>query len=731
MFWKGLFLVAGAFLLTTSMTEAKEFFVSPTGDDENPGTEERPFATLHKAQQEVKSLREGGWDRDVRVILREGTYRLESPLVLGLEDTGGEKQTLTYAAYEGERPVLSGTVPVGDWEHVGDGVWVTDLSWAILQRQDQPAATGMGSSSQPLSRILSVYRNETRLPRAKGEGFSPTAKEPRTQEGRMRLSFPEKAVGDWKDLQEAELSIVPSHFWIHNLLPIDSVDLENHNLRTQVMGTYPLGKNAMSDRPACWIENSLGVLDERNEWVFHTEEKKLYLQGEEDSPPEDVYIPLLTELVRLEGQIDEKGPHDQPVRGIIFEGITFTGGDRLPWAGGTGWGLQHDWERFDSPTALLRLRGAEDCEIRNCSFENSGHTGLRLDLHCQNILVKGNQFHHLGGVGILLCGYGPGTKDVNKGNRIEDNEIHHIGELYWASPGVFVWQSGENQITHNTIHHTPYTGLVVSGRIQWDPKGIGECSRTVRWKEIGIDPNSFSKGLSWAERERFLHGRKNLIFRNEIHHAMEVTGDGNCVYISGTGGGNVVRENYCHHCQGNYMNAVLRCDDDQHQTLMEGNILFQTQGHGEGIISKGDNDLVNNFIIDLQPTAKHRGYIVFPYGDVSGSLIERNVFYSTRKGQLLYGEGHAKGALEAPRLHHTEANCNLYFCTEDPAWAEKHIQEERKHGIEKHSLSADPLFVDLEEEDFSLSPDSPAFKLGIQAPIDIKDVGVRSHDGGR
>lgn len=45
-------------------------------------------------------------------------------------------------------------------------------------------------------------------------------------------------------------------------------------------------------------------------------------------------------------------------------------------------------------------------------------------------------------------------------------------------------------------------------------------------------------------------------------------------------------------------------------------------------------------------------------------------------------------------------------------------------GWDKHSLVADPLFVDWKNDDFRLKPESPAFKLGFKK-IPVEEIGVR------
>ena len=695
-----------------------DFFVATDGNDAwsgalaapNADGTDGPFATLGRARDAVRKLptREG---REVTVMIRGGTHRLTETVVFSLADSAPEGGTTTYAAYPGERPVFSSGRPVAGWRRpetppaelamaARGKVWVADVS--------------------AFGKFHTLFDGDRELPRARSKGFRQTNNTPRgTKDDARNVQFPKGAVGPYRSLADAELRIIPCNFWVMNLLPIEAIDLATRTLRTTVPGTYPLGKNGMTDRPTAWVENVLEELDEPGEWVLDSAKGLLYLWPRGDRPSDGIVAPALTELIRVEGKIDYEGEADTPVRGLTFLGLTFKHGDRRPWHGRTGWGVQHDWEMFDKPTALVRLRGAENCAVEECTFTASGHTAIRLDLHAQHNRIVGNHIHHIGGVGVLLAGYGPGTKDANKHNEVANNLIHHIGRQYWGSVAIFAWQSGENRIAHNHIHHIPYTAILSTGRIHRAPPGPAECSRTIRWHET---PEEF-RTWPWAKREPYLHARNNRIEHNDIHDAMETLGDGNCIYVSGAGGGNVVRGNYCHDCIGAYMNAVIRCDDDQHATRIEGNICARTGGHGEGFISKGDNDIINNVVADLRPVHRHRGYIVFPYGSVKGSTIERNILHSRRKGQILYYEGSGRRGGPAPKLTETTTDRNLYWCAADKKWAAKHLDKFRPQGIDAHSLIADPLFKDVDGGDFSFREGSPAPGLGIQ-PLDASQAGL-------
>lgn len=95
---------------------AAKLFVSPEGNDSNPGTIEKPFKTLLKAVGVTKP--------GTTVILRGGTY-YEGDLVLPVK--GSQTKPIVIKAYPGEKVALDGSDPDlmdhSVWEEAGDGLY--------------------------------------------------------------------------------------------------------------------------------------------------------------------------------------------------------------------------------------------------------------------------------------------------------------------------------------------------------------------------------------------------------------------------------------------------------------------------------------------------------------------------------------------------------------------------------------------------------------------------------
>jgi len=675
---------------------AVELYLSPSGADENEGAKSTPLATLPAARDMVRELRAKGEKGDIDVILSGGTYTLTETLSFGLEDSAPEGAATRYRAADGETPLISGGRRITDWKKTalqGGKVWTAEVPWAKGEEF-----------------FHCLYDGETLLQRAQSETIlvdgSLRGRYAGPLKERINFSYQGNVLKPWENLDEVELFGAPTRAWLRNFLSVESVNPEKKTAVLAVPATYRMSGE--------WVvENHLDHLDTAGEWALNG--GVLYYWPESGTPGVNIIAPALNELIRVEGSNDASlaGKNDVPVKGIVFKGLTLSYADRQRWLP-EDIGIQHDWNMWDKANGLIRFRGAEDCLVKGCTFTNSGSDGLRMDLYCQKITVEDSTFKDLGGVGVQLSGYGPGKKDVNKHNTVHNNEITRVGAIFLHSPGIFIWQSGHNQITNNHIYDQAYTGVVVAGVRRrffaptfskmgekrnpfknWSfPEGTREHIPTIRWDEITLDSVK-----DWSAYEPYMHARENVIAYNEVHDCLKLLHDGNCIYLSANGNGNKVQYNVTYnHPQG----AMIRTDDDSHGCTVNNNLLFGTQ-NDQGICIKGLNTSQHNVNINATMGTGGAGNTVH-----SDSEMSKNVFYFTASTPAQ--NFHRKIERVEAGLDH-----NLYY--HENGSAEKALKEQRKKGkakIDMNSVAGDPMFVDLKHGDFSYKAGSPALALGIE-----------------
>jgi hypothetical protein len=660
---------------------------------------EAAFATLREAAEQSDFA-------DARIELGDGLYRLKETVVISRKTLGRFRSRLEIAAAIGAKPVIAGSLPLEGWrlaeakelrpEVVGK-VWVADLP-------------------QHLAFPKTLYDDHGMLPRSRSRGFVPP--DTGTEDA---FSFPEGILPSPITAHGLELSVRPSFLWCHNILPIASLDREKRTARTTIPATYairPVSAWESDLDESAWFENHPRLIRGPGEWAVDPEARKLYLWPRDGGPPANIRAGRLTELLRIEGN-EEQG---EPLCGIELRGLTFTESERDS-IGQEDRGLQHDWDFQDKGNAMLRLRWVKDAAVRDCRFLCGGSSGIRADQYAQGVRVEGNHFRELGGGGVLFCGYGPGTMDVNKDNAITDNLIEDCGRLIWHSPGIHLWQSGGNLVSGNLIRDLPYTGIIVSGsHPQFFQKGDHprrELERTVRWQEVGDGP------FSIASIQPFLHSRNNQLIGNEITRVVQKLGDGNGIYIRfSSETGNQIRGNHVSDIRQMHNAGGIRCDDEQCGVLVEGNIISCVQ-HA-GICLSGRNTLLNNFIVDVLndgnchdvPAPFFRGYLIIWNVGSEGSRIERNVFLDTGRGKPdFFFLTHATYICDqSPELRAMPMKNNLYHVAGNPGWAADFVSRTLAEGIGPGSLAIDPDFRAGSDGRFELDTDILS-RLGIESPV--------------
>lgn len=106
-----------------------DYYVSPDGDDANPGTLARPFATVTRAVAATSPGR--------TVAVRGGTYRPDTTIALRASGTADHR--ITVSNYRDEHPVLDGSrLPAAARFVVQSGGYVTVQGIEIVNAPDHP-----------------------------------------------------------------------------------------------------------------------------------------------------------------------------------------------------------------------------------------------------------------------------------------------------------------------------------------------------------------------------------------------------------------------------------------------------------------------------------------------------------------------------------------------------------------------------------------------------------------
>jgi len=664
------------------------FYVSPGGSDSAAGTSsDRAFATLTRARDAIRQLkRVGPLDRPVTVYLADGMHRLAEPLVLSAEDSGTEECPITYTAAEGADPVLSGGRTLTGWKIEGDR-WVLEIP---------EVRSGRWSFRQ-------LYVDGELRPRAKtpNEGFLRVAgfpdggREVHYHTDCRRFQF---APGDldpnWTNLSHVE--VIVYHFWTDSHLPIESIDTKSHVVTFRHKAGKVFTDDFTSDGARYVVENLFEGLDRRGEWYLDRKAGLLHylpLEGE-DPRRTEVVAPLAPALIRLVGDAVER----RCVEHVRFSHLRLAHANfELPP------GNSNDRQGSAGVAAAITLSGARRCGFENCTIENLGTWAFEVLAGSRENFFRHNRVRHVAAGGFRLDG---GTERDHPllrtaANSITDNVLEYYGDVYPSAVGVLLINTSGNEVAHNLIHHGWYTGV-----------SIGWC-----W--------GYQRSTS----------RDNRIEHNHIHHIGQgLLSDMGAIYTLGVSPGTVIRNNLIHDVEANHYGGWgIYNDEGSSHILVENNVVYNTKFAGYNIHYAKEVTVRNNVFAfgRLEQLSRSR---VEPHKSV---FFENNIVYWT-EGELL-----SKSWRDKPYAFHFhpkdkggdrqtsstfDMDWNVYF---NPALAVGEVSfngltlsEWRKLGKDRHSVYADPRFVDAEDHDFRLQPDSPAPALGFQ-PIDTTTVGPR------
>lgn len=662
----------GFLLLALALPASADFCVATYGSDDNPGTRARPFATLGRARDAIRGLRDRGGlpEGEVTVWLRGGTYALESTIVLDARDSGTKRSPIVYRAMDGEDVRLIGGKQVRHFYSVVDP--------AVLERID-PAARDHVMQADLKSRGIADFGNMTS--RGFGRRIVPAGLEfffddkpmplacwpnndwamiedvPAGQDG-GKFTYSGDRPSRWTKAKDIWMHGYWTWPWADSYEKIKSIDTSAHEIASEP----PHGVYGYQKGKRYRVLNLLEELDQPGEWYLNRDTGILYFWPPSPASSSSAFVSIIEEpIIKLDGA------SYVTLRGLTFE---FCRGAAVQIVGGTsnrvaGCSLRN------IGTVAVDIQGGTNNGVRNCDISETGDTA------------------------ILLSG-GDRKTLTPAGNYVENCHIHRFARWDRTYRPAVLNNGVGNRVAHNLISDAPHSAIIQGGNehvVEYN-----EISRVCL--ETG-DAGAFYMGRDWTQRG-------NIVRYNYFHDMGSYDDKFSAHHFSET--------------------MAVYLDDWTSGTTVYGNVMYKAN---RALLLGGgrDNVIENNIFVDCKPSvhvdARGLGWAKNYFDGTTPTLFDRfndvnadKPPYSTRYPQL------ATLLNDEPAV--PKGNVIARNICVGGAWlalALEHQDAAKILDIRDNFTEGDPKFVDPANGDFRLQPDSPAWKIGFKQ-IPMPQIGL-------
>lgn len=710
-----LFSIVGAVLLNVlalvwnESVSAKTYYVvppesvAPTADSaKEDGSSAKPFTSLEKVRDAVRAFRLERPNESVTVELADGRYVLEKPLVFESVDSGSSDAAVVWRGAKGSRAVISGGITLSDWRDEGNGLFsapcaLTDPELGtqlfIERRVNVDSGTFLDIPYSPDAPDV------RRAIRARAPNWDPddaTASyfwarkaicENRVcMKYRLQKNDLEPFVFDAEGNLLPDVQFVSYQWWSSSFNRIEKYSPETGivEFKRSAGGYYPA-------RHLRWhVENSRAALDAPGEWFFDRKAGRVFYipRDDEDLGRDSVVLSVCPRwLFEIRGDWE----NEKCVEYVTFQNLTFSysDADLSP-------EYQNSVQGAHTQRGTINAVGLARSKIVDCEFSHLGENGITLLEGCAENVIERNHVFDVGGGGIYCPavpkGGNPSPLAITRKNRIENNLVHHVGQLFLSACGIFFGGMAQfNQVLNNDVSNSTWSGM----QFGW----------------------SWCSAPAWSNH--------NEIGWNHIHHISRgVMNDLAGIYTLGDTDGSRLHHNWIHDVyrftrdSEGYGGWGLYTDAGTSRLTMDHNLVHDTQDSGLHI---------HNYAYPYGTIARNN---IFAFADVPGFVrnadmstdkefgvsIEKNVNFNAINEMFLGG-----GLREDDSSLRMSQNC--YWSTVGEAqFLGKSLSEWQKaSGIDAGSIVADPCFADADKRDFRLLPGSPLFALGFE-PVDVKPL---------
>jgi hypothetical protein len=579
---------AGQRIAQAQSSGAAVIAVSQNGDDGGPGTREKPFKTVKRAQDAVRAV---NGDRDVTVELGDGEYRIAEPLVFTAQDGGQSYHHVVWTAASGAHPVIDGGIAVTGWKLYDK------------EREIYVADTPRGLDSRQL------WVNGELAERAGIE--IPRESVTFTPEG---IVFKDASFDYLAKLPDQDrMEIEATGFFTERIAPVEKVDgrtltMQQPAWTNNTWGWDTIQKPFGAAFAHLYLVNSLAFLKRPRQWYLDPKQGKLYLRPPEGAEIDklDVELPRLTVLLAVGDSLD-RPVHDLTFRGIRFSHTTWLGpssneGYADQQSGMFIAGRSPDYpadaftncavgcpefesmrNKWSQTPAAIEIAAAERITFDQDVFADLGQYAVgigndadanltRVGLGASDVRITRCVFTDLAGGAIEAGGvrsdahHPTDPRMINQQIVISNNRIQSVSKNYQDNTAIVSTYVTEALIVHNDISDVPYDAIDIG--FGW---GYEDAGGNANYRDN-------LHGYDFWERPVYQTPttyRDTVVANNRIHDAKKLFHDGGAIYNLSASPGTLITENYIF---GNHQRIALYLDEGSRYITVRRNVVDDPGG---------------------------------------------------------------------------------------------------------------------------------------------------------
>jgi hypothetical protein len=712
-------LFGGRRLLYASVPASHIFCVATSGRDDQPGTVDQPFATLHRAQSAVREFRRSHPQAAVRVMVREGTYYLKHTLLFTPEDSGTAQAPVVYAAWPGEKVTVSGgrrlycqwqsrkSKSICNLNTGNTGPFAFTQLFVNGKRQVRARFPNYDAADPLKGGFVKAVRT---LPPGTSSPNPAVEAAAASHEGVIGIEFDPDTFSQarWRTPSEAVIHI----FQRDNLGMLDwqirSIDYDRNRILFgdgggQMGDKWAHCSSAVGPGSRFFVDNVLEEMTAPSEWYLAVSSGTLYYREEPGMDMANALIeaPVLDEIIRVQGESGRPAEH------ISFRGFRFahTGATYLRLYETVASGR---WAFYRGGAVFLEH--TRNCAVHDCWFDALGGNALFWSGSNAAGSVMGCRFTDAGENAICFAGLSHEAPD-DQGNvpsdcTVVNNLIEGCGVFGKQIAGVCISRSRRITAAHNEFRDLPCAAVCIAdGSRSGHLIENNRIAETVRETQHYAPLNAWGTALQPASTETDGQSDTPRAPIPQVPDPELVVLRGN--FVRHQTGCAILLDHGARSYQvcNNIADGAAICIGEGGDREIYNNIWYAAQTPVVFAVEKGS--FGDRYHHNIAVLASEVAYSLSAPSELIGSLkeIDYNCFF--RPG----GSFHA-AVISLPEEEAFDPPASY-------TWSDW-----KKLGFDRNSAWADPLLDDPAKGDFQLREESPACNLGF-ASFSLSNSGLK------